>query len=222
MSRFWERTFYFFTWLFQGPSFLNPKAYALMHLEHHAHSDTVNDPHSPLNFSKSKYGTDVMIAMPRMMLVTKNIYVEIRNGGHAIAKMYQTKTFPQWNHFEKFAGSNTVMILMTMLIIAFYVAFAPTWWCWFLFPFSLLNGPIQGAIVNWCGHMWGYRNYKLSDNSKNTWILSTLTLGELFQNNHHKDPNNPNFARRWFEFDPIYPVIVVLDKLRIITIVRQA
>jgi len=29
-------------------------------------------------------------------------------------------------------------------------------------------------------------------------------------------PMRVNFAAKWWEFDPTYPVIVVLDKLRII------
>ena len=41
-------------------------------------------------------------------------------------------------------------------------------------------------------------------------------MGELFQNNHHKSPNNVNFANKWFEFDPSYPIIKLMHFLRII------
>src|SRR5439155_10910068 len=47
MSPGWERFFYVCTWLFQGSSFLNPRAYAILHREHHAFSDGPGDPHSP-------------------------------------------------------------------------------------------------------------------------------------------------------------------------------
>jgi stearoyl-CoA desaturase (delta-9 desaturase) len=50
-SKGWERVFYILAYLFEGASFLNPRAYALMHREHHAYSDTEKDPHSPHFFT---------------------------------------------------------------------------------------------------------------------------------------------------------------------------
>ena len=41
-------------------------------------------------------------------------------------------------------------------------------------------------------------------------------MGELFQNNHHKFAMSPNFAARWFEIDPTYQVMQVLNALGII------
>src|ERR1700722_11536069 len=65
MNKFWERFFYGFTVIVQGSSFLNPRAYAIMHRMHHAYSDTEKDPHSPHFFS------DVWT----MMIQTKDMYV---------------------------------------------------------------------------------------------------------------------------------------------------
>ena len=47
MNKFWERFFYFFTYITQGSSYLNPRSYAILHRMHHAYSDTERDPHSP-------------------------------------------------------------------------------------------------------------------------------------------------------------------------------
>jgi fatty-acid desaturase len=91
--------------------------------------------------------------------------------------------------------------------ITFYVQFAEYWWMFLLLPIHFLMGPIHGAVVNWCGHKYGYSNYDNDDHSKNSLPLDFLMLGELFQNNHHKKPNNVNFALKWYEFDPSYPVI---------------
>ncbi|MBM3427045.1 MAG: acyl-CoA desaturase, partial [Bacteroidetes bacterium] len=47
MNKYWEKFFYFFTWIWQGSSYLSPRAYAILHRMHHAYSDTPQDPHSP-------------------------------------------------------------------------------------------------------------------------------------------------------------------------------
>ena len=49
-----------------------------------------------------------------------------------------------------------------------------------------------------------------------------MTWGELFQNNHHARAMSPNFAARWFELDPTWPIIRVLSWLRIITLPTPA
>ena len=86
----------------------------------------------------------------------------------------------------------------------------------FFLPLHIVMGPVHGAIVNWCGHKYGYANYDNGDQSKNTLFLDLLTLGELMQNNHHRHGMRVNFATRWFEIDPVYPIIRALDWLGII------
>jgi stearoyl-CoA desaturase (delta-9 desaturase) len=77
-------------------------------------------------------------------------------------------------------------------------------------------GVIHGAIVNWCGHRYGYRNYRTRDGSRNALPIDFLMMGELYQNNHHRHPKEVNFAARWFEVDPAYPIIWFLKQMRIV------
>jgi stearoyl-CoA desaturase (delta-9 desaturase) len=85
-----------------------------------------------------------------------------------------------------------------------------------LVPMHYLMGPIHGAIVNWCGHKYGYRNFDSEDKSRNTLIFDFVTAGELFQNNHHKFAMSTNFAARWFEIDPTYQVMRLFNWIGII------
>ena len=57
--------------------------------------------------------------------------------------------------------------------------------------------------------------------NQNTTPFDFFMLGELFQNNHHKRPNSANFAARWFEFDPVYPVMKLMHWIRLIKL-REA
>src|SRR6516162_3716362 len=50
MPRVTERITHVLAFLVQGPSYLSPRAYAILHREHHAFSDTPRDPHSPHQF----------------------------------------------------------------------------------------------------------------------------------------------------------------------------
>jgi stearoyl-CoA desaturase (delta-9 desaturase) len=79
-------------------------------------------------------------------------------------------------------------------------------------------GPIQGAIVNYAGHKFGYRNFDLGDNSKNTLPVDFLLMGELYQNNHHKNGKRMNFAYRYFEIDITYQIAKLLHVIGIIKI----
>jgi stearoyl-CoA desaturase (delta-9 desaturase) len=72
-------------------------------------------------------------------------------------------------------------------------------------------GPIQGAIVNWCGHKYGYSNFNNADHSKNTGPFGFVLLGELFQNNHHHAKGDANFAKKWFEVDLTYQIMRIFN-----------
>lgn len=95
------------------------------------------------------------------------------------------------------------------------------WWMFLLLPIHFFMGPIHGAIVNWCGHKYGYSNYDNDDHSKNTLPIDIFLMGELMQNNHHKKPNSINFAQKKFEIDPSYQIIKVLTFLRIIKLRKE-
>ncbi len=59
-----------------------------------------------------------------------------------------------------------------------------------------------GTTVNALNHVkFGYRNFDTKDCSHNNWITGIICLGEGWHNNHHKDPANPNFGVKWWEFD---------------------
>ncbi|WP_142602858.1 acyl-CoA desaturase [Solitalea koreensis] len=208
-NKFWEKTFYFMTFFFQGSSFLNPRAYAIMHRMHHAYSDTEKDPHSP-HFFKDVFS---------MMNKTREIYNDYVKRLQEPEAQFKGN-YPEWAWLDKVGDSMITRSIFGLLYVAVYsyFVFALGYSAWFflLLPIHFLMGPVHGAVVNWCGHKYGYSNFENNDHSKNTSPIEFLMLGELFQNNHHKYPNSPNFAKRWFEFDPVYPVMKLMHWVNII------
>jgi stearoyl-CoA desaturase (Delta-9 desaturase) len=207
MNKGWERFFYLLTYGLQGASFLNPRSYAILHRMHHAYSDTEMDPHSPIaqpNFFK-------------MMWRTKIIYDAIGRREYEPGKPFEGG-YPEWRWLERFAESWESRLAWGSAYTFFYMFFATEWWHFLFLPIHYLIGPVHGAIVNWFGHKHGYSNFDNHDNSKNTLAFDFLMFGELFQNNHHKFPRKPNFAVRWFEWDPAYALMIVLEKIGIIKI----
>jgi stearoyl-CoA desaturase (delta-9 desaturase) len=205
LSHFMDRFFYLLTYITQGPSFLNPRAYALLHQAHHKYSDTEMDPHSP----------HIYTSLKKMMLKTYHDY-------HSLVKnpigMRTDHHYPTWPALDKFAQTYAHTFFWIALYAFAYQYIATEWWHWGFLIIHLLMGPIQGAIVNWFGHKLGYRNYDMPDKSTNSLPVDILLMGELYQNNHHRHPMKLNFASRWFEWDPTYPIIGLMKLFRLIRI----
>lgn len=205
-SKGWERFFYFCTWFFQGSSYLIPRAYGVMHRMHHEYSDTEKDPHSP-HFFKDVW---------HMMMHTREIYNSFVTRTGMPDQKFLEEPLPEWEAMDRIGDSNITRVIWMAIYVGFYVMFAPAWGWYLLLPIHFLMGPVQGAVVNWCGHKYGYRNFNNFDQSKNTSPWGILLLGELFQNNHHMHKDSPNFAKKWFEFDPTYPVMRFMSWVGII------
>lgn len=207
MSKGWERFFYFLTWFFQGSSFLNPRAYAWMHREHHAYSDTDKDPHSP-HFYRDAFS---------MMWQTKGYYNDYVFRRKQTEPRFQAAV-PEWALIDRIGDNWITRVAFGTAYTLFYIAYAPHWAFFALLPIHYLMGPVHGAIVNWCGHKYGYRNFNTRDQSVNGLPIDFLTLGELFQNNHHRYGQAPKFAQRAWEVDPAWPVIKLFHALGIINL----
>jgi stearoyl-CoA desaturase (Delta-9 desaturase) len=173
---------------------------------HHTYSDTKEDPHSP-HFFKDIW---------HMMYHTAKIFRGYVTGKSLPDEQFTKEYIPVWHKLDVLGNSAVSRILFGALYLSVYIVFAPNFWWYLLMPIHLIMGPIQGAVVNWFGHKLGYANYDNGDHSKNTTPFGLIMMGELFQNNHHKDKNDPNFARRWFEFDITYLVMRGLNSVKLI------
>ena len=66
-------------------------------------------------------------------------------------------------------------------------------------------------FVNSASHIWGYRNYTTTDQSRNNWWVAIITYGEGWHNNHHAYPRMAAHGHRWWEFDVTFTTIRLMQ-----------
>ncbi|MGB2711364.1 MAG: acyl-CoA desaturase [Conexibacter sp.] len=100
-------------------------------------------------------------------------------------------------------------------------------------PLTLLTGMLWGGVVriflldhvtwaiNSVGHIMGRRRFETDDHSHNLPLLSILSLGENFHNNHHAFPNSAVIGLRRSEIDLGYLLICGLERLGLVWHVRR-
>jgi len=76
-------------------------------------------------------------------------------------------------------------------------------------------------FVNSACHLFGYRNFDLSDQSTNCWWVALLSFGEGWHNNHHAVQSSAQFSVRWWEIDLVWQMIRFLEWLGIAKNVRR-
>jgi stearoyl-CoA desaturase (delta-9 desaturase) len=210
MSKRWEKFFYLFAYIAQGSAYVSPRTFAILHRMHHAYTDTEKDPHSPL-FDKNVF---------MLMWNTRAFSTSIFKGTFKPEERF-TKNLPDWAVLDNWAHSWMSRVMWMIAYTVFYILFAPSAWWFLLIPFHILTVPIHAVVINWVAHKYGTVSYKMKNTSRNLWPFDFIMLGEAYHNNHHKFPSAANMGRRWYEIDPVYPVILLFHILRIVHINKQ-
>jgi len=175
-----------------------------MHRKHHAHSDQEGDPHSPVlgGFWWSHMG----------WMVFRN-----RRALSEIVIKYAPELYQ--DPFMRFMHTTFVVWHVVLAILLFaigwllggwYIGLSMAVWGMLIRMLFVLHST---WFVNSATHLWGYRNYQTKDNSRNLWWVALLTFGEGWHNNHHQYQVSARHGHKWWEFDPAYWGIRLLELL---------
>jgi len=186
-----------------------PIWWASHHRQHHQHSDTGQDAHSPEHhgFWFSHMG----------WFMTRNNYSTIDQYVPDLLK------YPELRFINRFdwlvplllAGSLFGAGELLRLLVPDWGVTGVQMFVWgFLISTVVLYHTTFS--VNSLAHKFGSRPYPTRDDSRNSFLLALFTFGEGWHNNHHYYPNAARNGFRWWEYDPTYYTLVLMSWLGIV------
>jgi stearoyl-CoA desaturase (Delta-9 desaturase) len=170
------------------------------HRNHHRHSDTAEDVHSPLRgFWWSHVG---------WFLIT-------RFDATPETQLHEFRNFPELRVLNR-----CWMLGPFVLCGAMLAAGGVSWLFWggFLSIVAMWHATF---CVNSLAHVWGSRRYETEDTSRNNFLIALFTLGEGWHNNHHHYQSAACQGFFWWEIDPTYYVLKLLSWLGIVWDLRR-
>ena len=167
-----------------------PLWWVSQHRLHHKHSDTLDDPHSPVikNFFHAHLG----------WLFTVNPALP---DAHLIRDL--TK-YPELVWLER------LWVLPGVLLAC--ACYAILGWGGVIYGYCLTVVFVLHVTfaVNSVAHLFGRKRFDTGDSSRNNAALGILALGEGWHNNHHRAPHSARHGFAWYEYDETYLFIRVL------------
>lgn len=177
-------------WLAQSSLQKGALWWAAHHRDHHKHSDTKLDPHSwrEEGFWWSHVG---------WILSTKTEETDLK-------KVSDLARYPELRWLNKHHLVPGVLLGVALFLVGSWPALV---WGLFVSTTLLWHGTFS---INSLAHWWGRRRYATTDDSKNSFALALVTMGEGWHNNHHYYQRSTAQGFFWWEIDCTYYILRAL------------
>jgi stearoyl-CoA desaturase (delta-9 desaturase) len=164
--------------------------WAAHHRHHHLHSDEAEDIHSPLRgFWWSHVGWIIC-----------GRYDETR-----WSRIRDFSKYPELMWLNRFHWVPAAALGFTVWAL----------WGWsaFLIGFMLSTVLLYHGtfVVNSLTHVFGRKRYQTGDESRNSFLIALITLGEGWHNNHHHHQTSARQGFMWWELDMTYYVLKMMS-----------
>lgn len=165
--------------------------WAYHHRHHHRHSDEPEDAHSPHvhGFLWSHIGW-----------ITSR-----RNFPTDYSQVKDLAKYPELVFLNRFDTLVPLLFAVGLYLIGGWQILV---WGFFISTTALFHGT---ACINSLAHLMGKRRFKTEDDSRNSFILALVTLGEGWHNNHHRYQAAARNGFYWWELDITYYSLKVLS-----------
>lgn len=174
------------------------------HRKHHALSDQEGDPHSPLDgrFWAHMWWLTFGPKAEDDLAMRERWAPDLMKDP---VMRFLDRTFIFWH-----LGLGFAMAAVGYAMGGWYMAASLVCWGMFLRLVIVLH---TTWFVNSATHIWGYRNYDTTDQSRNLWWVAALSYGEGWHNNHHAHPRMAPHGHKWWEVDLTFTTIRIMEKL---------
>ena len=178
-----------------------PLWWSATHRNHHRHSDTPEDPHSPRVWGlwQAHFG---WILSPKHLGTDRSV---IRDW----------LKFPELRWLERLHAVPGVLLAVACYLIDGWSGLV---WGFVVSTVVLYHGSF---LVNSICHIFGRRRYPTTDDSRNNALVAIVTLGEGWHNNHHHYQSSANQGFFWWEFDISYYIIRMMSWVGLVWGIRK-
>jgi stearoyl-CoA desaturase (delta-9 desaturase) len=177
--------------------------WAYTHRHHHKHSDEEDDKHSPVvdGFWWAHIG---------WITSKKNFPTDY-------SKITDLAKYPELVFLNRFDTLIPILLAGSLYGLGAYLGAQGVdtsgaqllVWGFFISTTVLFHGT---SCINSLAHVWGTKRFKTTDDeSRNSFILTLITLGEGWHNNHHRYQATTKQGFYWWEFDPTYYLLKMLS-----------
>jgi stearoyl-CoA desaturase (Delta-9 desaturase) len=170
--------------------------WAANHRDHHLHSDTELDVHSPRHFGFIYSHLGWIFAR--------------RQNETNLTRVADLTGYPElmWLHRYELAPP----------IVLGFGCFLAAGWPGLIVGFFWSTVAVYHATfcINSLAHIIGRRRYITGDDSRNNWLLAIFTMGEGWHNNHHAFQSSARQGFHWWEYDPTFYLLKLLERLGLV------
>src|ERR687898_2422182 len=190
----------FATWMLTS---ISPREWVAVHRKHHNFSDVEGDPHSPH-----------IEGYWRIMIANVYYYRREANNDNTLEKYAADLPYDRLD--KALLRNGTLGFGLTGVILALLMGLGSglVALSTLAVVYLLLNAAINGA-----GHTFGYKSFQ--NDATNLRLLALITFGEGLHNNHHARPASAKLSAFRGEYDPAWPVIRLLEKLRLAEVLTK-
>ena len=187
-------------WISTG---VKPREWAAVHRRHHAYTDVLGDPHSP-----------VLEGYWKVQLWNVGLYKTAAHDPETLRKYSRDIKPDKWDKALFDHGYLGLAIGSCLL-------WALLGWRWALLAAGVhtVSYLLINAAINAIGHQWGKRPYP-GISTNNQW-LAWLTWGEGLHSNHHAAPTSARFSLAPGEIDHCWWLISLFRKLHWLDVRHQ-